>query len=161
MSVIELIALLLVLTACFGWINQRFFHLPDTVGVLVMGLAASILLLLLELAVPEVTLYDDLTQVVQQIDFQQTVLEGMLAFLLFAGALHVDFVALRKREWVVGSMATLGVLISTGLIGTGLWALSNLLGQSIPFVVGHGVWCFDQPDRSSGRSRDAESHQSP
>jgi CPA1 family monovalent cation:H+ antiporter len=134
MSVIELIALLLVLTACFGWINERFFGLPDTVGVLIMGLAASVLLLLLELALPEVTLYDELTQIVQQIDFQQTVLEGMLAFLLFAGALHVDFGALRERAWVVGSLATLGVLISTAITGVGLWALSNLLGQPIPLV---------------------------
>lgn len=134
MSVFELIALLLVLTACFGWINQRIFHLPDTVGVLVMGLAASILLLLLELALPQVTLYDDLTNIVREIDFQQTVLEGMLAFLLFAGALHVDLGALRERAWVVGSMATLGVLISTALIGMGLWAFSNLLGAPIPFV---------------------------
>ena len=134
MSIVELIALLLVLTACFGWINQQFFGLPDTVGVLVMGLAASVLLLLLELALPRVTLYDDLTQTVQQIDFQQTVLEGMLAFLLFAGALHVDFGALRQRALVVGSMATVGVLISTGLIGAGVWTLSNLLGQPIPFV---------------------------
>ncbi|WP_172122164.1 sodium:proton antiporter [Devosia sp. 919] len=134
MSVFELIALLLVLTASFGWVNQRFFGLPGTVGVLVMGLAASILLLLLELALPQVTLYDDLTEIVREIDFQQTVLEGMLAFLLFAGALYVDLGALRERAWVVGSMATLGVLISTALIGTGLWALSNLLGAPIPFI---------------------------
>lgn len=134
MSVIELIALLLVLTACFGWVNQLLFRLPDTVGVLVMGLAASILLLLLELALPQVTLYHDLTQVVREIDFQQTVLEGMLAFLLFAGALHVDFGALRKRAWVVGSMATFGVLISTALIGGGLWALSGLVGAPIPLI---------------------------
>lgn len=134
MSPFELIALLLVLTACFGWVNQRFFHLPDTVGVLVMGLAASILLLLLELSLPQITLYDDLTNIIREIDFQQTVLEGMLAFLLFAGALHVDLGTLKERAWVVGSMATLGVLISTAIIGTGLWAFSNLLGSPIPLV---------------------------
>ncbi|MGB3335829.1 MAG: sodium:proton antiporter [Devosia sp.] len=134
MSVVELIALLLVLTASFGWANQQFLRLPDTIGVLVMGLTASILLLLLEYLVPQVSLYEHLSEVVREIDFQQTVLQGMLAFLLFAGALHVDFGTLRKRAWVVGSMATVGVLVSTALVGGGLWALSNLAGAPIPVI---------------------------
>jgi hypothetical protein len=71
MSVIELIALLLVLTACFGWINHRFVRLPDTVGVLVMGLAASVLLVLLELALPQIDLHDDLTQIVRRSTFSK------------------------------------------------------------------------------------------
>ena len=136
-SLVELIALLLVLTASFGWVNQRFLGLPDTVGILIMGLSASLLLLALELAIPHLALYEELTTLVREIDFQQTVLEGMLAFLLFAGALHVDLNALRSRAWVVGTMATVGVLISTTCIGVGLWLLSMMFGAPIPLA-----WAF-------------------
>lgn len=137
LSVQELIALLLVVTATFGWLNVRFFGLPDTVGILIMGLFASLALLATDLAMPGLGLTDELATVVREIDFQETVLQGMLAFLLFAGALHVDFSALRDRAWVVGSMATVGVLISTACVAFGLWGLSTLLGAPVPFV-----WCL-------------------
>jgi CPA1 family monovalent cation:H+ antiporter len=104
------------------------------VGVLIMGLAASILLLSLEFLLPQVTLYDELAKIVREIDFQQTVLQGMLAFLLFAGALHVDLGALRDRAWAVGVMATLGVLTSTICIGVGLWLIADVLGTPIPLI---------------------------
>jgi monovalent cation:H+ antiporter, CPA1 family len=130
----ELIAVLLALTAAFGWVNERFIGLPDTVGIMVMGLAASVLLLLIELAFPDVALYEDLALVVRQVDFQRTVLEGMLAFLLFAGALHVNLGLLRARAWMVGSLATIGVLLSTFIVGFGFFYLARLLGQPIPLI---------------------------
>jgi len=131
-SVFDLIAMLLVLTATFGWINHRFIKLPNTIGMLVMGLAASLLLIALELSVPEISLYEDLTALVGKIDFQSTVLNGMLAFLLFAGALHVDLGLLRSRASVVGAMATFGVLISTVVVGLGFWLIARLVGADIP-----------------------------
>ncbi len=70
----------------------------------------------------------------RRIDFQSTVLEGMLAFLLFAGALHVDLPLLRRRAWAVGLMATLGILISTTVVALGLWSLSGLMGIPLPFA---------------------------
>ena len=108
LSAFDLIAILLVLTAAFGWINHRFIRLPHTNGLLVMGLVASLVLIGVERAFPKVALYQDLTGIIQQIDFQDAVLNGMLAFLLFAGALHVDLAILRNRAWAVGSMATIG-----------------------------------------------------
>lgn len=99
LTALDLIAILLVLTAIFAWINHRFIRLPHSIGLLVMGLAASLVLLGVELAVPHVTLYGDLAGIIRQIDFQATVLNGMLAFLLFAGALHVDPSVLRDRAW--------------------------------------------------------------
>ena len=130
----ELIAVLLALTAAFGWANERFIGLPDTVGIMVMGLAASVLLLLVELAFPDVALYEELALIVRQVDFQRTVLEGMLAFLLFAGALHVNLGLLRARAWMVGSLATIGVLLSTFIVGFGFFYLARLLGQPIPLI---------------------------
>ena len=76
-----------------------------------MGLAASSLLVLLELAHPTDALYDRLSRLVQEVDFRTTLMNGMLAFLLFAASLHVDFAALRAR------LAVVGAIFSTVIIG--------------------------------------------
>lgn len=134
LSPLELISVLLALTALFGWLNERFLKLPETIGVLVMGLAASLLLLGAEYVFHQVALFENVAQIVRQIDFREAVLDGMLAFLLFAGALHVDFSALRDRAWVVAAMASIGVVLSTLLVGTGFWLLGQWLGTPLPFV---------------------------
>jgi CPA1 family monovalent cation:H+ antiporter len=134
LSAFDLIAILLVLTAAFGWINHRFIRLPHSIGLLVMGLGASLLLIGIELAVPDVLVYEDLAGIIRQIDFQATVLNGMLAFLLFAGALHVNLSLLRDRALAVGSMATVGIVISTAIVGTGFWIAAGALGIPMPFA---------------------------
>ncbi|MCO5733409.1 sodium:proton antiporter [Rhizobium sp. SSA_523] len=131
---LELLSVLLLLTAVFSWLNERYVGLPETVGVLIMGLVSSILLLLAEIAFQNVSLYEEVTGIVRQIDFQHSVLDGMLAFLLFAGALHVDFSALRRRAVVVAAMATVGVAISTLVIAISFWYLGGLLGTPVSFV---------------------------
>ncbi|MCF8532601.1 MAG: sodium:proton antiporter [Reyranella sp.] len=134
LSVFDLISILLVLTAAFGWINHRFIGLPHSIGLLVMGLGASLVLIAVELAFPRILLYADLAAVIRQIDFQETVLNGMLAFLLFAGALHVDLSVLRERAWTVGAMATVGVIISTAVVGVGMWLAGKALGIPVPLT---------------------------
>ena len=134
LSLFDLIAVLLMLTAAFGWINHVVLKLPQTIGLLVMALLASFVLLAVELAFPQLALYDDAVAVLAQVDFEATVLDGMLAFLLFAGALHVDFTAMRSRLGVIAVMATGGVLVSTALIGLGFWGLASLLGIPMPLV---------------------------
>ncbi len=135
LSIFDLTALLLTLSAIFGWINHRYIGLPHTIGLLAMGLVSSLMLVLFELMVPEERVYEALAEALRQIDFTATVMEGMLAFLLFAGALHVDLDELRGRAWPVVLMATLGVLASTAVIGIGLWALSGWLGNGqVPLV---------------------------
>jgi CPA1 family monovalent cation:H+ antiporter len=131
MSQFELIAILLILTATFSWVNHRLGFLPHTIGLLVMGLGASLVVIGAEAAVPGLFDYEGLTALLRQVDFQQTVLEGMLAFLLFAGALHVDVVGLRSRALTIGTMATLGVVTSTAIIGCVVWAAADVLGVAI------------------------------
>ena len=130
----DLIAILLVLTATFAWINHRFIGLPHSIGLLVMGLGASLVLIGVELAIPHVVLYEDLAGIIRQIDFQATVLNGILAFLLFAGALHVDLGKLRDRGWAVGSMATVGTIISTAIVGIGFWLAAGVAGIGLPLT---------------------------
>ena len=131
-SAFDLVAILLVLTAVFGWLNHVVIRLPHTIGLLVMALGASLILIGIEVALPDVALYENLTAMLRRVDFRETVLNGMLAFLLFAGALHVDLAILRMRAWTVGLIATLGVVISTAMVGLGLWWLSSVLGVPIP-----------------------------
>ncbi len=131
MSQFELVAILLVLTATFSWVNFRLAFLPHTIGLLVMGLGASLVVIGAEAAMPGLFNYESLAALLRQVHFQQTVLEGMLAFLLFAGALHVDVVSLRSRALTIGTMASLGVVVSTAIIGCVVWAAADLLGVAI------------------------------
>lgn len=134
LSVFDLVAILLILTAAFAWINLRLIRLPHSIGLLVMGLVASLVLIGVELVFPNVVRYEDLAGIIRQIDFQATVLNGMLAFLLFAGALHVNLSVLRARAWAVGSMATVGIVISTAIVGFGFWLAAGAIGVPMPFA---------------------------
>lgn len=134
LTLFEIAALLLALSAFFGWINHAFLHLPHTIGLVVMALVASLALLGLEYLFPTLGITDTLQRAIGQIDFYSTVMEGMLAFLLFAGALHVDFAFLRDKRWAIGLMATVGVLISTVIVGVGMWWLSAQLGHPVPLA---------------------------
>lgn len=133
-TVYEFIARLLVITALFAWINQRYLRLPNTVGIMAMGIAASLILIALEVAVPQISLFGEIEGHLRTMDFSYALLHGMLAFLLFAGAIQIDLSLLRARAWTVGAMATLGVIISTVLVATLLWAVSQLLPQPIPYA---------------------------
>ena len=133
MSIFEIGAFLIGLSAFFGYVNHRFMHLPHTVGLVVMALAASLTLILIEFLSPGTQLLETVTNVLEQIDFHETVMHGMLSFLLFAGAMHVDFSVFRSRLLAIGLMATLGILISTFIIGWAMWSLLNFFGIDIPF----------------------------
>ena len=136
LSLFELLASLLVLTAVFGWINHRFLRLPANIGMLVMGLGASLLLVGVELAFPRTPLYAALASAVGQIDFYEAVMHGMLGFLLFAGALHVDLADLRQRAATIGILASAGGVLSMFVVAAGLWSIGRVLGLPLPFA-----WC--------------------
>ncbi len=134
LSLFEIAALLLALSGLFGWINETVLKLPHTIALLVMALVSSIALLVLEQFFPALGITTTLQSAIGQIDFYATVMEGMLAFLLFAGALHVDFSFLRSQAWAIGLMASVGVLLSTFIVGFGFYYLSGLFGMQIPLI---------------------------
>ncbi|GJD46998.1 Na(+)/H(+) antiporter NhaP [Methylobacterium cerastii] len=136
-SIFDLAALLLTLSALFGWLNRRFLRMPHTIGLLVMGLLASLSLVGLDLAFPAQHLYADLTQVLGQVDFTDVVMNGMLAFLLFAGAMSLDLRMLRDRAWAVATLALVGTLISTAIVGGAFWLAADLIGRPVPLA-----WAF-------------------
>lgn len=134
MSLFDIIAALLTLTALFAWLNHQFLRLPNNVALLIMGLLASLIVVGFEFLLPHSAIFNDLTNWLQRLDFSTTLLNIMLAFLLFAGALHVDLTLLRDRAWSVGLMATLGVIISTIIIAIAFWLASKALQSPLPFA---------------------------
>jgi CPA1 family monovalent cation:H+ antiporter len=134
MTFLEILALLLLLSATFGFLNNRYLRLPHTVGLVVIALAASLALLAIDAMFAGFAADDAVRGVLLEIDFHATVMEGMLGVLLFAGAVHVNISDLLERKWAIGSLATVGVLMSTFLIAGAVWVLSAAIGQPLPFV---------------------------
>jgi CPA1 family monovalent cation:H+ antiporter len=131
LSLFDLVAVLLVLSALFAWINHRFIHLPNSVGLLVMGLVASLTVAGIGVMLPGSPLVAELTAALRQIDFTAVVLNGMLAFLLFAGALGLDLGALRDRAGPVALLAVAGTLFSTAIVGVAFWLAAGALGRPL------------------------------
>jgi len=133
-NVFEIGAVLIGLSALFGFINHRFLRLPHTIGLVLIALAASLVIVAVELFSPSTQVAGQITGMLNQIDFHDAVMHGMLSFLLFAGALHVDFSEFRSRSQAIALMATVGILISTFLIGGVTWWLLGLFDIEMPFI---------------------------
>jgi len=134
LGLINIATAVITLAAVFGYINYRWLKLPSTIGLVVIALATSLGVIALDAAVPNLNLRDTARAAFLQIDFHETLMEGLLSFLLFAGALHVNLDELLARKWAIGSLATVGVLISTALNAIGIFYLAQLLGIDLPFV---------------------------
>jgi len=133
MDLLQISAALISLTALFSFLNHVYLKLPSTIGVMVISIALSLMLLLLgSMGFP--LLLQQEKSLLEGIDFSTTLLHGMLSFLLFAGALHVDLNRLSEMKWVVASLATIGVLLSTALVALMLWSVSLLLNFPLTFI---------------------------
>ncbi len=132
MDLFELLALVLTLAAGFSYLNERIIRLPVTIGVMLIALVLSLLLHLIDQW--GFTLKDQAAVWLSSIDFNQTLMHGMLSFLLFAGALHVNLNDLAKNKWVIGSLAVVGTLLSTFLLGWVTWVVLGWLGFNISFL---------------------------
>ena len=115
MDLLNLAAALVTIAALFAWFNYRFLKLPTTIGVMLLGLVASIGLLVAKAL--GLQFAENLAGTVTNIDFNEVLMQGMLSFLLFAGALHVKLDDLRQHKWTIGVLASFGVLASTFVIG--------------------------------------------
>jgi CPA1 family monovalent cation:H+ antiporter len=134
LSIFDLVAILLTVSAVFAFVNAKLLRLPTTIGVMIMGLAASLILIGIELLTAETELSRALSDAVRQIDFTEALMHGMLAFMLFAGALQVDLAGLKSRAASVGLLATVGVVVSTAIVGVSFWLVAGWLGSPIPLV---------------------------
>ncbi len=130
MDIFDIAAILVVLAALFGLLNHMTLKLPSTIGLVVIALVSSFGLMLADLALPNHELIEPVRRLIAEIDFYEAVMEGMLGFLLFAGALHVNLKELKEQKWVIVLTSTLGVLTSTALIGYGYSLLAG-----VPLVI--------------------------
>ena len=119
MTLLQITSLLIVLAGAFGAINALFLRLPSAIGILVVALFASFGVLATDLIWPQLTIAETMRGLITGIDFSDALLEGMLGLLLFAGALHVKLSDLRDQWRVVFLMATIGVALSTVIVGLG------------------------------------------
>lgn len=132
MTVWQTIALLITLTALFSFSNHRFIRLPTTIGVMLIALMLS--LSLIGLSKLGFGIEAAAESLLNQIDFNEALMQGMLSFLLFAGALHINLGDLARQRLVIGVLATLGVLISTLLVGTAVYFVSGWLDLGLPYA---------------------------
>jgi len=132
MSVFGVFAVLITATALLAWFNERFLRLPATIGVMAAALFLSLLLIVAgQLGLGAERWAEEL---LGQVDFNAVLMQGMLSFLLFAGALHVDLNRLLERKWSILSLATIGVVLSTFLMGGLFYLLLRLFEINIPFI---------------------------
>ncbi len=130
----DLAALIISAAALLAYINYQFLKLPMTIGIMALSLVASMAMVLAGRFGLIAGLDVYVADILRQIDFNQTLMHGMLSFLLFAGALHVDLAELRQRLPIIVSMATVGTIGSTFLIGGVTWLLLGLLSIELSFA---------------------------
>ena len=132
---LELPAIILTCVSIFGYVNHRYLKLPITVGLVLMALISAIIVLGLDYIVPQLGVASTVQNWLDEIDFNRTLMHGMLSFLLFAGALHVNLNDLIESKIHVGTLATLGVMLSAATIGSGFYFLCLLSGFEIDFII--------------------------
>ncbi|MEO8416258.1 MAG: sodium:proton antiporter [Ginsengibacter sp.] len=135
MDILSIITVLIIISAGFSYLNERFVKLPGTIGVMIMSVVASIVVLILGRLGDEKS--NLLTKLAYDINFSEVLLNVMLGFLLFASALHFDYQKLKALRRPVLILSTLGVLVSTGIFGGLIFAAAYLLHIDIPLI-----YCF-------------------
>ena len=132
MELYNTLALLIVVAAVFGYLNHRFLKLPATIGLMVLALVSS--LTAIGLGKMGVDWVLTASQLVRGLDSHTALMEVMLSFLLLAGSLHVDVRALGREGLAVGAMATVGTVLSTGLVGAAFYYLLPLFGRPTDLI---------------------------
>lgn len=132
MDFYSIATILVVLSALFGYINVRFLKLPITIGLMIITIAFTAVVI-------GISQFDDTLLVqekafISQIDFQTVLLDIMLSFLLFAGALHTNFAQLKIQRWPILAFATFGVTVSTILVGVITFYMLKVIGFEISFI---------------------------
>jgi CPA1 family monovalent cation:H+ antiporter len=129
----QIIGLLLTLAALFSYLNHRFTRLPATIGLMVFGMLLSFALILTSRFVPGVE--REAVALLERVDFDDTLMHGMLGFLLFAGALHIELDDLAEQRGVIALLASMGLLISTFVVGGLVYGAVAFIGIPVPFVL--------------------------
>lgn len=128
----ESFSIIFAIAAFLSYVNYKWLKLPNTIGLMLLSLALIVPIILSESLMPDV--YRFFCDIIINADFKTLLLDGILSFLLFAGALHVDLSALTKEKTSVFLFATVGVVLSTFMVGGLTFGASQLLGLGLPFI---------------------------
>jgi monovalent cation:H+ antiporter, CPA1 family len=132
MELFDIIAILITLSALFGYVNYRFIKLPTTIGLMLISIIMSLSLFILGHL--GLGIEQHWMKLIKSIDFNKTLMVGMLSFLLFAGALHVNINELLTHKWKIGIFSTVGVIISTILIGVSTYFILGWIGLNLKLI---------------------------
>lgn len=132
MDIQEILTITIVLTALFAYINHRFIKWPPTIGIMVLSLVSSILLAAVGNSISP--LAEKAKQLAASVDFENVLMNFMLSFLLFAGAIHIDGAQLKKQRWPIIILASASTIISTFLVGAFTYYIFVAFSHSIPFI---------------------------
>jgi CPA1 family monovalent cation:H+ antiporter len=125
-------SVLIVLTAIFSYLNLRYLKLPPAIGIMLLAMIVSISLVIVGKSYPD--MFTGFTDIIASVDFTEVLMGSMLNFLLFAGAIHISLHDLRKQRIPVMIFSTVGVIISTIIVGTLMYFTFILLGVQIRFI---------------------------
>lgn len=129
--------ILIVLVAVLGYVNHRFVRIPQAIALTMVGAVSSFVVIVIDRLLPQSDLSGLVGDFIEQVDFETTLMDGMLSFLLFAGALHVNLDHVRLGRGPIAALSTVGVVLSTLLIAAGFKAISMAVGADAPFI-----WCL-------------------
>jgi len=134
MDLFQITAIFLGVMALVGWINVRTVGLPQSVAMLSAGIVAAGVLFAAQRMIGPFWGYDSVRAEIARLNFSEAVVSYMLAFLLFSSGMQIDLGEFRRRRLAIWSLATLGVLASTALVGFGVWAIAGIAGLNLPLA---------------------------
>lgn len=133
MGMFSLIAILISLAAIFSYINFRLIKLPTTIGILLITILTSLVIVILGLfGLGEI--HVKAAYALNRMDFNKTLMNGMLSFLLFAGALHVNLEDLSKHKYIIIILATFGIVANTFIVGSLAWLVFALVNIKLSYI---------------------------
>jgi len=125
-------SILIVIAALFAYLNHRFVKLPPSIGLMLLALITSFLMIGTEILIPNA--FRDVSTLVGSIDFSELLMKGMLSFMLFAGAIHININQLKQEKVSVIIFSTISVVLSTFIIGMIIYFVLGWFGMSVNFV---------------------------
>lgn len=129
------LTIIISISAIFAYVNYRYIRLPATIGIMVLSLITSVFIVTLGHVIPGISA--DIIYMIESIDFHELLMDIMLSFLLFAGAIHINAKNLKEERISVIALATIGILISTFIIGVLTYFLFSLFDIQVDLI-----YCF-------------------
>src|SRR4051794_22602561 len=133
-SIFDMAAIVVTFAALLSWINNKYLPLSPTAGLLALSAGASGLLILAHFIAPSWRFFSRFDDLMRSIDFADVVMDGILAFLLFAAAINTDLPAMRRRRLAIALLAIFGTLISALIVGVGVWGVARAIGRDMPLA---------------------------